>query len=149
MFDRQGMNFNMSWSMKRIQKEHDRVQEIITKESLEYLGEESFIEFKPVKNIKDKDLPDGCEILRHEYALAREGLEMGHCVASYAEECKSGESIIIKCNEPRATIEFCPKTLDIIQIQGMRSRKAPKGIQPIVNNVKSSLSKITEEMTAQ
>lgn len=139
MFKAEKRSVCLDWSLKRIYKEHDKVQHDITMKSLGDSGGDMTLEFKSVKNINDDNLPDGCEVLRDGYSLALEGLSMGHCVASYVDECRNGECVIVKVEEPRATVEFNLKELKFGQVQGKRTRKAPQGIDSVLDELKPAL----------
>ena len=68
--------------------------------------------------------------LVHPHSFRREGLLMGHCVGSYANEAYDTNMEIYSLrdskNEPHCTIEFSPKIRHIDQVKG----KANKAVVP-------------------
>lgn len=67
------------------------------------------------------------------FELCEEGKKLEHCVASYANKCKNGNSIIFSLREfgvRFATIQVCGDS--IVQIRGKRN-KILKNIKPLIN----------------
>lgn len=120
-------------SLKRWQEEHQR------RSRLRML--------KGVSNIKTADVyKDALEGLEYEYELIddkerliQESLEMGHCVATYANKINSGQcgifSIMYEGNRYTLEVGKVDKYLISIQLKGKFNAIAPEQLQYKVNNV--------------
>ena len=120
-------------SLKRWQEEHQR------RSRLRML--------KGVANIKTADIyKNALEGLEYEYELIddkerliQESLEMGHCVATYANKINSGQcgifSIMYQGNRYTLEVGKVDKYLCSIQLKGKYNAPAPKQLQYKVNNI--------------
>ena len=104
MFDYLGEKYNPDWSENRWREEHDKASEKIT--SRKHSKTPFVYSTELIKFYEDDKFT--ATLLDSPFAVAKEGSEMGHCVASYSDACSEGKycvySIVEKETQIRSTI---------------------------------------------
>lgn len=102
---------------------------------------------------KDLDYKEGqykIVVARNQKMIIAEGSYMGHCVGgtTYTRGMAKGRLLILmlrKNNKPYATIEFNPKTFEIIQNRGKKNHDMPDAIEFAERWMKKHVAKVKKK----
>ena len=95
----------------------------------EWSGEDELVKPEPWYKV----LPEGVRVLNHYSLLRQEGMDMSHCVASYAEQVHRGDCVIlsVKVGDERSTAEI--KEGRCVQHVGIRNGSPPAACVKVVD----------------
>lgn len=116
---------NCTWSVKRLQQEHD----IWAKEITNIVMEESNRDLKIKEEyIKFAEQNPDFKLINTTKELALEGLTQRHCVATYSNAVDNGSCAIFHINGYTAEIKLVDNKLKIGQFSGYKNEQAPQNL---------------------
>lgn len=125
---------NLSWSLKRLESEHDKwgslITDVIMIQNNKPLNiSKIYLDFAEFNNV---------EILKTTKDLAIEGKQKGHCVATYANRINSGNSAIYRVDGYTLELGFNYGTnvkVRVSQLRGRFNSEAPKKVSDKVDKL--------------
>ena len=96
MADRHGFTFNPEWGLRRMQEEHDRMSNEITR--MKY-GGDPFPIYNEIGDLVIESENYRATMLTNPAEVAEEGSQMRHCVASYNMDCNMGSYVVFSITD--------------------------------------------------
>jgi hypothetical protein len=138
---------NCSWSLKRLETEHNNWSDEINKIALEF---EPIIELNPYKIYEDFEKFTGFKLLKTNHELILEGKKQKHCVGTYSDSVKTGYSGIYLVNGYTLEVNYrkpffedkLEESLQYSQLRGYRNAEAP---EILINKVKELIYRFNRD----